>query len=401
MAVREHSDRALGLGVPTFILTVLAVGHHGFFFSPFDVALADKDFANYWIASRLVLSDRTDILFGDHAVYFDHLRGVFGPEAPWRNWSYPPHYLLFVWPLGLADYAAGMALFLAVTGAFYLAAARSFLGRLDARAMWYLMPFAIFNTLTAQNGFLTAALLLGALAWRYERPVFAGILAGCLTVKPQLGLLLPLLFLVERRWTTIAAAVATTLVLLALSAASFGIESWQGYLRNTLSYQGMVMNHGSGIFLDMMPSVFGTLRNLGAESGFALAVHAALAVPLLAASVLGFLRCDDHRLRAAILVAATMVVTPYSLAYDLGGVAAVAVLMALPSNGGPADGEGRLASCVVPAAALLPLLIVPLGMLALPAGPVVMTALLAFLLHRAGLFGHVPDGLTKASGRPS
>ena len=46
-----------------------------------------------------------------------------------------------------------------------------------------------------QNGFYTAALLIGGLMCLDRRPVLAGVLFGILTIKPQLGLLLPVILL--------------------------------------------------------------------------------------------------------------------------------------------------------------------------------------------------------------
>jgi hypothetical protein len=61
---------------------------------------ANRDFANYWIAGKLILGGETADLFGPQPQYFRHLTDAFGRDYPWHNWSYPPHYLLFLWPLG-------------------------------------------------------------------------------------------------------------------------------------------------------------------------------------------------------------------------------------------------------------------------------------------------------------
>lgn len=341
--------------------------------------LANKDFANYWIASQLVLSGAAADLFSDQPTYFAHMQAAFGPDYPWHAWSYPPHYLLFVWPLALTGYTASLAAFIAITLTFYLLAARIFVGRLDRTVLVPVLPFAVFNIWAGQNGFLTAALMLGSLALRSERPILAGLLAGCLTIKPQLGILLPVLFLIEGRWTVIASAAITTTGLAALSAVLFGTASWVGYVENTFVYQSRVMDHATGIFLTMMPSVFGSLRALGVDGGVALAAHAVLALPVLLAVFLGLLWCDDRNLRASILVVATFAVTPYSLAYDLGAFSAVIAFAAVSIR--PAG----VATGVLAAAALLPLVMVPFGLASLPIAPLVVLAVLVLLLHRAGV----------------
>lgn len=360
-------------------------------------SLADKDFANYWIAARLVLSGGVEDLFGDHSVYFAHMLAAFGPDYPWHNWSYPPHYLLFVWPLGLFGYVPAMVLFLGLTLALYLAAARSLRLRADIGTAVMLAPFVLMNFWAAQNGFLTGAMMIGALALRHERPVLAGVLAGCLTVKPQLGLLLPVLFLIEGRWRVIAAAAVTGLALAALSASLFGVQSWAGYIQNTLPYQSEVMRHGTGVFLWMMPSVFGSLRSLSpaGDSGTALAAHLAFALPVLLLAIFALVRSADPFHRTAIAVLATMLVTPYWLAYDFGAAAAVlAALKALAPLPGAAQPAGRATGdAILAAAALTPMLAIPLGAVSAPVLPLVLLAAFLVVLARAGIFARGAAGV--------
>src|SRR5687767_3756485 len=61
--------------------------------------VADRDFANYWMGARMALAGEHHDLFVQEA-YFEHLKGMFGPDTPWRNWGYPPHFLLMIAPLG-------------------------------------------------------------------------------------------------------------------------------------------------------------------------------------------------------------------------------------------------------------------------------------------------------------
>jgi len=96
---------------------------------------ADKDFANYWTAARLVLDGKTMDLFGPWEIYFAHLKGAFGDAFPWHNWSYPPHYLLLIWPLGFFGYKAGLLIFMAVTGALFIPAYRAFNRRAKPRCL--------------------------------------------------------------------------------------------------------------------------------------------------------------------------------------------------------------------------------------------------------------------------
>src|SRR5262249_39036418 len=71
--------------------------------------ITQRDYANFWMAGQLVrLGDQQELFFQD--VYYAHLKQVFGAGYELRAWSYPPHSLLFVWPLGFIGYKAGLAL---------------------------------------------------------------------------------------------------------------------------------------------------------------------------------------------------------------------------------------------------------------------------------------------------
>ena len=348
--------------------------------------LIDTDFVNYWTASRLVLDGQVLDLFADHATYFRHLTALVGPDAQWRNWSYPPHFLLAIWPLGLLGYLPALAAFLAVTLVAWLLALRAFLGQAwpgPALGTVILAPAVADNLYHAQNGFLTGALMLGGLALRMKRPVLAGVLFGCLTVKPQLGVLLPLLLLVERRCLVIAAAGLTTAALVALSGLLFGWESWHGYLTQTLPYQSRVMTEFSGPYLGMMPTVFGGLRAVNIAPDLALAVHGAVALVALGLAIAALWRCQDAGLRAAVTVMATLVVTPYWLTYDFT-VGAAALTLACSWNTGPGAAEARRRGLLV-LAALVPVIAVPLWTTGWPVAVLLVLLGFAVVLRTAAL----------------
>jgi len=61
-------------------------------------AMWHQDFSNYWQAAKLTLQGTQQILF-EPAQYLAHLQVEFGQGAQPLAWSYPPHFLLFIWPL--------------------------------------------------------------------------------------------------------------------------------------------------------------------------------------------------------------------------------------------------------------------------------------------------------------
>src|SRR3546814_10633706 len=135
------------------------------------------------------------------------------------------------------------------------------------------------------NGFLTAALLIGGLRLLGAKPIVAGILFGILTVKPQLGILLPFALLAARQWTAIAAAGVTTVLLVGSSVLLFVWESWQAYIDLVIPLQTVIMNERHGFFLAMMPSAYMGLRLLDVEPWLRNSVHAIFLIVALAGEI--------------------------------------------------------------------------------------------------------------------
>ena len=363
------------------------------FESPVPAAFSNKDFANYWIAGQLVLEGQSADLFGSHPLYFRHLTEAFGADYPWHSWSYPPHYLLLVWWTGYFGYGVGLAVFMAVTGALFIYATKAFVGRMDLCVVAMVLPFAVCNLWAGQNGFLTAALALGALALRADRPVIAGVLLGLLTIKPQLGFLFPLLLFAERRWMVIVSAGLTTLALIALSVLFYGVEAWNGYLATVLPYQSEIMQKLEGSFLLMLTSFYGGLRNWGYDYSEAIVIHAALAIPALLATIYGFFAVKDPDHRSLLLLLGTFVITPYALIYDLGMIAAAAAMITIKrSHAAPPKDPLRYLMTI---AAVLPLCAMSLSRAGVPAAPLILSLLYGYVFVASGALTR----LKKQSGR--
>ena len=345
--------------------------------------LRNKDFANYWMAGRLTVEDDAKLLFGPAQAYFEAMKSTFGKDYPWHNWSYPPHAALVLIPLGLLDFLPAMALFLGLTLTFYVLALATLEARWSPMAALLLLPFVVANLVATQNGFLTAALLIAGLSLRHRNPVLAGVLFGILTFKPQLGFLLPVLLVVEGRWRAIASAALTTALLALASLLVFGASSWHGYLAIVAPYQTEVMNTLGGDFPFMMGSAFGAARSYGLTADAAFLVHLPFAAAGAALFALALWRIADFRARGFATLLATLLISPYSVAYDFGAVAAFAALWPIAAGSGPAASPLRI---TMPLVAILPVAMLPLGQAGLPLAPVVLLTALGALLASEGAF---------------
>lgn len=349
------------------------------------LAFANRDLANYWLAGQLAVSGDTTALFRQET-HQAALQAAFGLEAmEVRNWSYPPHFLFVILPLGLMPYPAAYAAFLLVTGSWFLWAVRSLAARLANGApppafgvlTALLAPFLLLQVIAGQNGFFFAAVFLQALLWRETRPAAAGVMIALLTMKPQLGVLIPVLLLAERRYSVIGWSIAASALLAGLSLLVFGPEIWRAFFAETLPYQQVVASQWQGQFLYMMPTWFAALRAMGFGADTALAGHILLTLPLVMAALIALWRAPDGWTRARLLLAATFVLTPYAFNYDLGALLAlVAVGAARATRAGWIAAMGAAAVLALPL--WTPLSGRPDVLLALP--PLVMSGLLAALV---------------------
>ncbi len=336
----------------------------------------NHDFVNYWIAGHATLEGHPELLF-EHGRYFEHLQSLAGADAEIRSWSYPPHFLLLLWPLGLLDFFPAYLAFMATTGALFVLAARQLLDTMAPQISGWRVTvvvscFAMMMLASTQNGFLSGALMLAALANMHTRPRLAGFALALLSIKPQLGVLFPVLILMDRNWRLLGWTLAWLVVLFAASVIAFGLEPWRQFFANVLPYQALVMRDWNGVFLQMMPGALGGLRSLGVDYRIAAAVQGVFSVAGLTLFV-AFLRRNHAPLaRAFALACATFVVAPYAFDYDMGALAVIAAAFALVHVAGP-----RWAVALCGMVAALPAAIQPLGQGGLPLSPLLLLAGLA------------------------
>ena len=189
-----------------------------------------RDGLDFWAGGFLLLHHQAPILF-DHMAYQAFLQGLYG-HLPYHLWSYPPNYGLIAAAFGwLPPWGAVFAFDLASL------ALLAFVLRLAGKDWWFVAaiavaPASLENVLEHQNAALMTALIGGAVLLLETRPRLAGALIGLATVKPQIGLVLPLNLL--RRAPLAFAWAALAAVLLAGAALwAFGPGAWIGFVTFT------------------------------------------------------------------------------------------------------------------------------------------------------------------------
>jgi len=293
------------------------------------------DFVNYWSGARLALSGSVDRLY-DIAAYNALVGEWFSlAKPPLMVFSYPPNALPLLAPIGLAPYLVALPLWLALGTAAFLAAAlgrwpgREDLGLLVAIA---LSPILWVNLVFGQLGLFLALLFVGALRILPTRPGTAGVMIGLLTIKPQLGLLLPLTLILTGAWRAFATAAATAILLVLVSLALYGMEPWQVWWSETAQVQWAFVSEMNSFFVMQMTTPFIALRYLGVSVEVALAVQVLVALVIAAATWAVLKGPASWPLKAAIVAFGSVLMVPYVLAYDLA-IPLAALLWCLRSGG--------------------------------------------------------------------
>ena len=338
------------------------------------------DFSNVYAAGRLTWQGRPAQAYEPALQHAAEKAAFDGRDVPFYGWHYPPFFFAIAVIVAAVPYGWGLALWLAASFAAYLAAIRAILPRPETLLTAAAFPAVFVNIGHGQNGFLTAALLGGALHWLDRRPWLAGILIGCLAYKPQFGVLIPLALVAGGRWRTIAAATATVAVLIAVSFATLGGEVWHAFANSMTFTQTVVLEQGDTGW-EKIQSAFSAARMWGAGIGVAYSVQIALAL-MLAASLAGLWHGDAaFELKASALATASLLATPYVLDYDL---VALAVAIAFLVRHGLRRGFRDFEISLLAAAWIVPLLSRAVaGSTGMPLGLLVMLALYGFTLRRA------------------
>jgi len=278
-----------------------------------------RDGLDFWAGGFLALHGHVAMVF-DPIAYQSFLTGAFFPAKTLtvHMWSYPPNYLL------LATVFGGLSPWHAVLAFDALSLALLVLILRLAKLPWLLIlavaasPASFENFLEGQNAALLTALIAGGILVLPRRPRLAGVLTGLASIKPQLGLVLPL-FLLRRSPLAFAWAALAAIALGAASLWAFGPAAWKTFWTVTRPAMTNVLLTGQPKdFAGGLISVFASVRFLGVNP--ALAVQGAVTI---AAIFWAWRRVNP----VEVLILAALA-SPYLHDYDLLGVAlAVALLI--------------------------------------------------------------------------
>jgi alpha-1,2-mannosyltransferase len=272
------------------------------------------DFSNVYAAGKYVLEGTPAAPFSPQLQYQKE-QSIFGADTPFYSWLYPPVFLALAAVLALLPYFAALAVWQLATLVLYLWNVLAIMR--DPRAFLPALAFpAVFINLThGQNGFLTAALLGGGMLLVDRTPILAGMMLGLLVYKPQFAFLVPIALAVSARWRVFWTAAATVIAACGATYLVYGAAVWDAF-REGLAFTRSILEEGATGFYKIQ-SAFAAVRLWG---GPILLAYAAQAIVVLAV-VFFLVRIWRNEsalpFKAAALIAGAILVTPYSLDYDL------------------------------------------------------------------------------------
>lgn len=286
--------------------------------SRFSRKLPYWDFSNLWAGGRFALDGNVSLLF-DPEAYRAALRAMFNPKLPDQEWSYPPSFLLIGAPLAMLPILPAYLIWtLGTTAALYAAILPLKLPPL-ARAAILLSPAMMMNALLGQNGALTTALLVAGLWHAPKRPWLAGLLFGLLSMKPHLGMLVPVCLLASGNWRAIFASAISTAAVVVMTGLIFGWQTWAGFIDVTGPLMTAIME---APYLQPYQTNALTIFIAARWLGFGLGVAYSFQIlfSLLAAFAAGWLwrpgNCPDLGYRISVTLLLVLVATPYGYSYD-------------------------------------------------------------------------------------
>jgi hypothetical protein len=275
----------------------------------------------------------------DFAYYWKAVRRA----DPYRISEYfvnPPPMLIALQPLRLVGFFPGFIIWAVISLLAFFFAARRLVGDRAALLSLLSAPF-VQGMLLGQSAMMLAAAVLLAVSLP---SLWCGVVLGCVAaMKPQLMIAAPFVLLFKRDWRALAGMVAGGFALALLSLAAFGLGTWLAWLHAIGGFYDAVLAFKITV---ITPAAVGS--SLGLPMWAGLSVGVALAAILIGR----FAHRAEGANLAALMIAASVLVSPYALVHDLCGTipAAVALVLSGPAMADLAVALATLALlCLIPA----------------------------------------------------
>ena len=279
-------------------------------------AIAGRDFIPFYSASELALQGRLSEAF--NLASFIKVQSHFFPFIADKGWVwlYPSTFGFVILPLALLPPLVSYFIW-DLTGVLIM-----------GFACWRLWPSpwslalgfansAIFAcAVNGQNTLIVAALCtLCAAAFLRGRQSEAGIWTGLLAIKPHLALVFPIAFAAGRTWRAFIVAGIVVMTFAAVTTLAFGMNYWEAFFSPAHPERGFLLQ-APAMWIRTV-TIYSTLRSVGLGAPMAFTLHFIAAFVIVMALTLLWVKKGATEESLAALLAATCLVPPYVMFYDL------------------------------------------------------------------------------------
>jgi alpha-1,2-mannosyltransferase len=283
------------------------------------------DYIQFYVMGSLVLDGRADALY-DGDAHLAEGRRVIDPALPLyaSHPNYSPHVALGFAPLAILPWGWSLALFLVLTTLCY--GVSVWLVWRECPALrthgWPVAILALASPLffvQLRYGQTSAvALLFWSLAFVAlcrNRPFLAGIALGCLAYKPQMGIVVGIVFLAARHWQVVAGALSAATAQLVVAWLASGWTTMGSYFK---ALGTLILNPS---LVEIYPSEIHSLRGF-----FQLLIPSTTVVTLcFSVSLVAVLAVANRSwsgsgplpVRVGQLVLLSVLASPHLISYDL------------------------------------------------------------------------------------
>ena len=288
--------------------------------------LKGTDFSHLYTLGSVGLAHRASDLYDADAQAELTAHRIPGAAGIRYISMYPPQISIFFAPLAVLPYGAGLVIWLVSSTLVY---------GLSCYAVWRACPRlrterwtvlllaiafpAFFHLIVwGQTSAMALACFTAAFFFlRDERPILAGLAMGCLIFKPQLGIAAAFVFASTRAWRVMAGGILSAAAQLTVPAVYYGTESLRAWVRALSNVVDNVPLLEPRPYQAHSLRMFWTMLIPGRALPIALYVVSALVVLGLTAAVWAQRPSLPLALRYSSLLAATVLVAPHLIVYDM------------------------------------------------------------------------------------
>ncbi len=298
--------------------------------------MPEVDFSLLWSAGKMVAAGKGALLYDgpSFALWRQHL---FGAGLQRLDWLYPPPMVAVGIAVSQIPLIPGYFLWMLVVFGVSVLVLRG------AGLSWQVVIFGLLGPpmwrglAIGQYAPLAGALVVAGLLTARRAPVRAGIALAFATLKPHLGILVPIVWVAQRRRTAFCVAAVGTVGLAAVSTASLGPGIWPAFLHGSATSARMLVETPTPTGYPLnAASVFWMARSFGASVALSYAVQAIAAIfAVFAVWKAARHGTEAETATAAVAICMILLVPPYLYASDLVGYSIVIAMIAEQQSAGP------------------------------------------------------------------